>query len=114
VPSYSPVFSSQFILYTDPAPNTEFDVPSGFTAVIRDFTFYTSVGDTVSQLAIQDSGSAPQVVCAQLSGTGVNSYAQWQGRVVVPAGGIITLYPGEVGFDQQMYVGGYLLRNTLT
>lgn len=114
MPSYSPVYSSQFVVRHGTDPLVPFVVPAGFTAVIRDFTVYSSVAGLVAQTLIQDSAEAPALVVAQLSGIGVAEYAQWTGRVVVPAPGIITNAITDVGDAASIYVGGYLLRNTLT
>jgi hypothetical protein len=40
--------------------------------------------------------------------------AYWTGRVVVPGGGQIFILWSELGTSPQFYVGGYLIRNTLT
>lgn len=114
MPSYSPVFSSQFILYTDAAPNYVFDVPAGFTAVVRDFSAFTELGGLVTALNIQDSEAAPAIVCCYLGGFGAPEYQHIEGRWVVPGGGIMTLYVSSVSLATSVYVGGYLLRNTLT
>jgi len=111
VPSYSPVYSAQFILYTSVDPTTSYEIPSGFTAVVRDFTGYSDGGASLCQLLIQNDGSAPELVVAQLSFAGIAAYAQWQGRVVVPAGGFILIQPGALLVNPGFYVGGYLLRD---
>ena len=112
--SYSPVFSSQFIVYTDSAPTTSFEVPAGFTAVIRDFSAFGQYAATIYQVAIQNSDEAPNCVVAQIELVGVADWGQVQGRWVVPAGGFINLYMGELEIGSQAYVGGYLLRDTLS
>lgn len=114
MPSYSPVFSSQFIVYTDAAPITEYEVPAGFTAVIRDATFIATVAATLCQVSIQDSEAAP--ACTVISETlaGIETYSQWTGRIVVPAGGLINLVLGSLAAGVSAYVGGYSLRNVLT
>lgn len=109
--SYSPVFSSQFILYSDATPNSSFIVPTGFTAVVRDFTAYANVSGTLCNLLIGDSSLAPDVTVASLELVGIASYGQWIGRVVVPENGIIEIYSGSLVTGLQVYVGGYLLRN---
>lgn len=114
MPSYSPVFSQGFIYYTDATPNSQFEVPSGFTAVIRDATLWVELGAAVVQVYIQLDEEAPGVTVIQLSGVGEPSYDSWQGRIMVPAGGIITYYVSDVDLNTHGYVGGYLLRNTLT
>lgn len=114
MPSYSPVFSSQFILNNSTTGYSSFEVPAGFTAVIRDFSCYTIVGVSLAQILVQNSSVAPPIVVASLGELGVNVYAQWQGRVVVPAGGLIDQNLEFTGDGPDTYVGGYLLRNTLT
>jgi hypothetical protein len=114
VPSYSPVFSSQLILGTDATGFPSFEVPAGFTAVARDFSAWDIGGGAVVEMVVQNSGAAPGVVCAVLGPIGVASYEQWQGRVVIPAGGILSLTITAVFARPDVYVGGYLLRNTLT
>lgn len=106
-----PVYSQGFIYYSDATPNTSFEVPAGFTAVIRDFTLWTNLGASQAQIDIQNDEEAPIVRCAYLYTVGVTSYAQWTGRVVVPAMGLITLSINSADLESSMYVGGYLLRN---
>ena len=112
--SYSPVFSSQFIVFTDAAPNTEFAVPAGFTAVVRDLTCQTNFGGVIAQAALANDVDAPDVVFAQVSTGGAPGYDQWTGRVVIPGGGFIRLFVSSVDSGTSIYVGGYLLRDTLT
>lgn len=112
--SYSPIFSSQFIVYTDSTPNTSFEVPAGFTAVLRDFTASWTLAGTYSQVTIQNDEAAPACIVAQLEMSGLVGYDQWTGRIVVPAGGVINLVIGDAATGLSFYVGGYLLRNTLT
>lgn len=114
VPSYSPVFSTQFIVYVDAAPNLSYEVPAGFTAVVRDVTFYATIAGTLCQVTIQDSGAAPVVTVVSEELAGLGAYEQWTGRVVVPEGGFIGLVLGSLAAGINAYVGGYLLRNTLT
>jgi len=82
--------------------------------VIRDVTYWADVAATLVQVAIQDDDAAPECVVVSLEALGVGTYQQWQGRVVVPAGGIITLTVGDLSAGSSVYVGGYLLRNTLS
>lgn len=114
MPSYSPVFSSQLILGSDSTGYPSFDVPAGFTAVVRDFSQWDIAGGATTELVIQNSGAAPGIVSARLENAGVAAYSQWQGRVVVPEGGIISLTVTHIFAGPDVYVGGYLLRNTLT
>lgn len=114
MPSYSPVFSTQLILYTDAAPNLSFLVPDGFTAVVRDFSAQTNLGGVIAQLFVQNDVDAPLVCVAQAETAGVAGYDQWQGRVVAPAGATLSLELSTADSGTSVYVGGYLLRNTLT
>jgi hypothetical protein len=114
VASYSPVFSSQFILHNESVPNDSFEVPAGFTAVIREVDLYSVAGESTLYLFIKNSDAAPGVTFTTLTVAGINQTAQWTGRVVVPAGGSIVAETASLGTEDQFYVGGYLLRNTLT
>jgi len=104
-----PVYSAQFLLYTDSAPNTEYEVPAGFTAVIRDITCYSEAAGTLAQLFIENAAGAPAVTVYSAEVLGFAAYDQWTGRVVVPSGGLMTLTFGELAVGLQVYVGGYLL-----
>lgn len=114
MPSYSPVYSSQFIVYTPAAPNTEFLVPAGFTAVVREIDYYQEAGSSTMVVSIQDSDDAPVATFAALNLTGTINSDQWTGRVPVPAGGTIELYGVSIGTGFTAVVSGYLLRNNLT
>lgn len=114
MPSYSPVFSSQLLLWTSSTPNLSFEVPAGFTAVVRDVQAYSLAGGTGLRVFLQSGGVGPPVYVASLQAIGENVSAQWQGRVVAYAGDTINLDVAELGADDTVYVGGYLLRNTLT
>jgi len=111
--SYSPIFSAQFIVYTDSTPNVSYEVPAGFTAVLRDFTAAWTIAGTFFQVGIQNDEEAPECIVAQIEAVGAVGYEQWTGRVVVPSGGFITIEIGEAASGLSFYVGGYLLRNTL-
>lgn len=114
MPSYSPVYSGAFIQYTPSTPNTAFDVPEGFTAVIRQISAAQDIGGWILNVFIQDSEAAPGLVIAELGQVGSVNYAAQEGRWVCPGGGIISVSLTELGSDVAIYVGGYLLRNTLT
>lgn len=114
MPSYSPVFSVPFIINNNLAPNTSFEVPTGYTAVIRQITCAQNVGDFIFYLTIQDSEAAPSVTVVLLQSLDVINYADWTGRIVVVEGGIMNIGYTVVGDDFSAYVGGYLLRNTLS
>jgi len=112
VPSYSPVYSAAFILYNQEAPNTTFEVPDGFTAVVRQISGVQNIGGFILWLAIQDSIDAPEVIVYGAGQVGDFNSVQQEGRWVVAAPGIITLYFSETGSSFHAYAGGYLIRNS--
>jgi len=114
VTSYSPVFSQAFIEYTPLTPNQTFEVPSGFTAVIRQVSCYQDIGAYVFYVDIQNSSIAPFVTVFAGHQEGDVNYVAGEGRWVCPEGGIITAAVDTLGTQVSMYVGGYLLRNTLS
>lgn len=114
MPSYSPVFSQGFIYYTEAAPNQNFDVPAGFTAVVRDISVSCEAGASVFNLVTYNGDGAPGVTEVYLEVTGALVSAHWEGRIVVPGGGTIYLGQYTLGVDGAAYVGGYLLRNSLS
>lgn len=111
--SYSPVYSTQFIVYGSSAGALEFAVPAGFTAVIRDASADATATAATVTVLVQNSDAAPAIVVARMSGAGIPFYSQWQGRVVCPGGGTISASATELGADVSIYVGGYLLRDTV-
>lgn len=114
MPSYSPVFSAQFVVHTGGDPYSPFEVPDGFTAVIREAAGFSGAGGFVAQVRIQNSLIAPGVKPISLGATGIPAWAQWQGRIVVPEGGQISVDVASFIDDPDFYVGGYLLRNTVS
>jgi hypothetical protein len=114
VPSYSPVYSQGFIYYTEEAPNTTFDVPAGFTAVVRQWSCYLEAGGVVAQISGANAPGAPYTVFDTQEAAGLVQQLQGHGHWVVPGGGSILLYSPSLGSGVSAYVGGYLLRNTLT
>lgn len=105
----NPVYSSQLILGSDSTGYPSFDVPADFVAVIRDASQWDISGGAITEVVVQNSGAAPGIVVARLSDAGVATYSQWQGRVVVPPGGIISVTVTSVFARPDVYVGGYLL-----
>lgn len=112
MPSYPPVYSQQFILNTEEAPNTEYAVPAGYVADIRQVTAFAAVAAVNVQVFVSNSEAAPGVCVVYLGLLDLLAYDSWEGRVVVPSGGLIQLAISEVGSPPDVYVGGYLLRNT--
>jgi hypothetical protein len=109
----SPVYSQPFILYTGDSPNTEYLVPAGFTAVVRDFTGFASVAATLLQLQLFGPGASSGPTFAQIELAAAQAYAQWTGRVVALPGYTVQLVVGDLGAGVSAYVGGYLLRNVI-
>jgi hypothetical protein len=114
VPSYNPVYSAPLILYTDDTPNTSFLVPAGFTAIIRQVVFWNQVADNYFICFLFGAGASEGVVFAAFTGISLNSAQQWEGRVVAPEGYTIECESGGLATGTTIYVGGYLLRNTLS
>lgn len=114
MPSYSPVFSAAFIQYTSAEPNGAFDVPAGFTAVIRQISAAQDIGGWILTVYIADVAGGPGLKIAEIGQTGSVNYVAQEGRWVVPGGGAIAMDLSSLGSDVHVYVGGYLLRNTLS
>lgn len=114
MPSYNPVFSQGFIYYSAATPNTSFDVPDGYTAVVRQCSMTTIAGAATCYFNIQDSPTAPTICIAIIYLAGLLENGSEEGRWVVPGGGVISISDQNIGTDDNVYVGGYLLRNTLT
>jgi hypothetical protein len=109
---FSPVYSQPFIQYTTSTPNAQFEVPVGFTAIVRQITVIQNIGAYTATVYIQDSLAAPAITIAQQAGIGVDTIWDQQGRWVCPGGGYITLGLSTVGGSTSAYVGGYLLQNS--
>lgn len=114
MPSYSPVFSAAFITYTPSTPNNSFEVPTGYTAVVRQISCAQNIGGWYFELIFQDSTEAPGYTVALAESADVINYATLEGRWVLGSGGVMTLDLSELGSAVSAYVGGYLLRNTLS
>jgi hypothetical protein len=112
--SYSPVYSAAFVEYTDASPNTSFEVPSGYTAIVRQFSVYAELAAVNVQLASQDSETGTYVVLAAAVLASFPAQQQLYGRWVVPEGLTIALLGGEVGTGLNVYIGGYLLTNVVS
>lgn len=114
MPSYSPVYSAAFIQYTASTPNSTFEVPAGFTAVARYGTVLQDIGGYAAGFYLKDSEAAPGMFFDYASGLEVFQVHDWNGRIVVPAGGFLGISLTSIGDQPAVYLGGYLLRNTLT
>ena len=114
MPSYSPVFSVPLIQYGPETPNTQFLVPDGYTAVVRQISGVQNIGGFILWLAIADSEDAPNIIVYGAGQVGDFNTVQQEGRWVAPAGSLITLYFSETGSAFYAYAGGYLLRNAAT
>lgn len=111
--AYSPVFSAAFIEYTPDTPNLAFDVPDGFTAVIRQISVVQDIGAYNFDCAIANGPGAPYLTIDYAAGIGAFSLHAAQGRWVVPGGGSIIVGVTSLGVHPSIYVGGYLLTNSL-
>lgn len=112
--SYSPVYSQGFLYYTAGTPNTQFEVPQGWTAVVREFDAYDEIGDVAAIMGVALAAGAPFVNIAVLVIAPALTSGHWEGRVVVTEGGIIGLDIVALSTNGTAYVGGYLLRNTIS
>lgn len=110
---YSPVYSQQFILYTPDTTNTSFEVPSGFTAVVRQITYGSYLGEGWAFMGVQNSAEADTCWFASLAINVVYGFSEWFGHVVCAEGGFISLNISQLADDGCVYCGGYLLRNQL-
>lgn len=106
-----PVYSSQFVVYTPSTPNESFQVPAGFTADVRQGIITQDIGGYDWNLYFQNSPEAPACFFSAITDIGINNSASWQGRVIVPEGGIIAMQVSTVGSGCWGYVGGYLFTN---
>jgi hypothetical protein len=114
VPSYSPVFSQGFIYYTEATPNESFLVPAGFTAVVRECDLYLSEAEVAAWVGLNFDAGGGNLWFWYASGISVASSQPWRGRVVVPGGASIVVDVAALGVSDSLYVGGYLLRNSLS
>lgn len=112
--SYSPVYSVPFIIYAPGAPNNSFEVPSGYTAVVREFDLYTELGGTQATCQLYNTVAPVYVNFAALLAVGAVTTAQWRGHVAVPGGYIIALNVDGLSTGDSAFVGGYLLQNTIS
>lgn len=106
------VYSAQFINYSAATPNTEFLVPAGFTAVVRQISYAVLTSDVFMAVNIQNDADAPAVAIDLRTLYTVAESVHVEGRWVVPEEGIISVYLQSLGGTPQVYVGGYLLRNS--
>lgn len=106
-----PVYSVPFILFTQVDQNTQFDVPPGYTAVIRQYSVWQDVGGWEFVLNIGLSSISYPVSIVGRNQTGVDTYVAGEGRWAVPGGGYIEIYVSHLGTSVAIYVGGYLLRD---
>ena len=111
--TYSPVYSQAFIQYTVETPNAIFEVPAGYTAIVRQISVIQNIGDYLATVYIQDNEAAPALTIAQ--STSLGAFQSWyqEGRWVCPGGGFIILGLDTVGTSASAYVGGYLLQNVI-
>lgn len=109
---FSPVYSSQFIVWGPGTPNTSFDVPEDKTADIRQITLWISAGGQYVTTGFRNSLAAPINWFSWLGGITLGNSAAWTGRVVVPGGGQIAIDTDGIAVSTCIYVGGYLFSNS--
>lgn len=107
--SLRPVYSAAFIEYTSDAPNASFEVPPGYTAVIRQVSAAQNIGGWTFAVVIQNSEIAPELTVYEGAQDGAINYVAQEGRWVCPGGGIISVSLSSLGSSVSVYVGGYLL-----
>jgi len=112
--AFSPVYSVPLIIYTEATPNESFDVPSGYTIVVREIDYYCALGGGSMAASIELAGSGAPCTFAALNVSGINASGQWTGRVPLTEGGTLAIDVTHLGTGDSIYVGGYLLQNTLT
>lgn len=110
---YSPVYSAAFIEYTAETPNLSFEVPPGFTAVARFGVVSQDIGGYTASFYFQNSEEAPSITFWNSAGISEYTTSTFDGRVVIPENGIISLFLSSLGSRPQAYLGGYLLRNVV-
>jgi hypothetical protein len=105
------VYSVSLIEYTEATPNTSFEVPMGFTAVVREVDLYAELGEEICSMYIQAPGAEVGIGFMARSATGANTSQQWTGRAVVPENYTINLNVENFGAYSAVLVSGYLLTN---
>ena len=111
--AYSPVYSAQFILYSASSPNEQFQVPAGYTAVVRQISYFVEASASFFSVNVANSSIAPETAIDGRTITGLLTSEHVSGHWVVPGGGFIVLYVQDVGSQPTVYVGGYLLTNSV-
>lgn len=106
-----PVYSVPLLLYTSETPTDEFEVPDGFSVVIRQVVVYSQLGEETIFLGFYTAGASFNVGVYSKTAYGVNACDYWEGRVVVPENSTIDLIVSSFSTYSSIYVGGYLLNN---
>jgi hypothetical protein len=114
VPSYSPVYSQPFIIYTSETPNREFLVPAGFTAVVRHVEYFVEIGDVNAWMILGADGAGFGSIFAAATDLSIFQSWPWSGHIAAPEGYLLTMTAEGIDDTFTGYCGGYLLRNNLT
>lgn len=104
------IYSAPLLQYSAASPITEFEVPAGFVAVVRQISYCVTVSSSEFSVNFQDSIDAPAFAIDIRTISGTLTTEHYEGRWVCPEGGIISLYVSSIGSQPFVYVGGYLLR----
>lgn len=100
-------YSTQFAAVTLSANNFTnlYTVPAGDVVVVRDIEVYFGVPTSIFNFQVGAPGST--TIAWYIANPASNTWQQWGGRVVVPAGQSLWAY--SVASSTQLIVSGYLL-----
>ena len=101
------VYSQAFVLYSEDTPNDTFDVPEGFSIVVRQASVVTTIGITVVTINVADGPGAEYIAVAALKTAGAFSDDERQGRWCASEGGSVKIFQQTLGVGAYVYVGGY-------
>lgn len=94
---------------TDTTQNQTFEVPAGFTAIVREVDVIGEASAVTFSAYIKNSSIAPACTFYLATDAGVTVHLQWTGRVCVGGGGFVGIAWSSIGVSLNAYVGGYLL-----
>lgn len=102
-----PYSTSFYVALLTEAVSVAYTVPDDYVAVVRDVEAYNNSGSD-SNFNVEATVPGPLTgVIFHIEGLATNTWQQWQGRVVLPAGSTIAVN-GSV-YDWYVMISGYLL-----
>lgn len=102
---YSKLFGAALVLATGGSVESLYEVPTGYTAVVRDLTIRPIVNATAAAWAI-DTG-IDVTTFRFVSNINTGDVDEWQGHIVIPEGLSLSIYlPSS---DCLVTASGYLL-----